>query len=151
MERGPCRQRLTGGSNLFAEQLAATNLHGATLPDSLTRFEPLETSAKLADNASKVFLTMLSAVAFTLLTLATTTETAAKARPFTVRRRLRRAGQDRQNAAGGSGPHRRPLLPPLCPGLFDFPEGVVFGDPGVDVDHGHELPLGMLLASHARF
>jgi hypothetical protein len=34
---------------------------------------------------------------------------------------------------------------------FDFPEGVVFGDPGIDVDHGHELPLRLLLASHARF
>jgi hypothetical protein len=24
---------------------------------------------------------------------------------------------------------------------FDFPEGVIFGDPGIDVDHGHKLPL----------
>jgi hypothetical protein len=34
---------------------------------------------------------------------------------------------------------------------FDFPDGVVFGNPGVDVDHGHKLPLRLLPASHARF
>jgi hypothetical protein len=34
---------------------------------------------------------------------------------------------------------------------FNFPDGVVFGDPGIDVDHGHELPLRLLLASHAHF
>jgi hypothetical protein len=34
---------------------------------------------------------------------------------------------------------------------FDLPDGVVFGDPGVNVDHGHKLPLGLLPASHARF
>jgi hypothetical protein len=34
---------------------------------------------------------------------------------------------------------------------FDFPDGVVFGNPGIDVDHGHKLPLGLLPASHARF
>jgi hypothetical protein len=34
---------------------------------------------------------------------------------------------------------------------FDFPDGVALGDPGVDVDHGHKLPLRLLLASHARF
>jgi len=34
---------------------------------------------------------------------------------------------------------------------FDFPEGVPLGDPGVDVDHGHKLPLLLLLASHDHF
>jgi hypothetical protein len=34
---------------------------------------------------------------------------------------------------------------------LNLPDGVVFGDPGVDVDHGHELPLRLLLASHAHF
>jgi Pentapeptide repeats (8 copies) len=63
---------LTGVTNLLPKQLAATNLESAKLPDSLTKFEALEASAKLADNASKVFLTMLGAVAFTFLTLATT-------------------------------------------------------------------------------
>jgi hypothetical protein len=63
---------LTGVTTLLPEQLAATNLKRAKLPDPLSKFEPLEASTKLADNASKVFLTMLSAVAFTFLTLATT-------------------------------------------------------------------------------
>jgi uncharacterized protein YjbI with pentapeptide repeats len=63
---------LTGVTTLLPKQLAATNLKRAKLPDPLSKFEPLEASAKLADNASKVFLTMLSAVAFTFLTLATT-------------------------------------------------------------------------------
>jgi hypothetical protein len=62
---------LTGVTNLLPEQLAATNLKRAKLPDSLTNFEALETAEKLADNASKVFLVMLGAVAFTFLTLAT--------------------------------------------------------------------------------
>jgi hypothetical protein len=31
--------------------------------------------------------------------------------------------------------------------LFDFPNGVVFGDPGVDVDHRHKLPSRLLPAS----
>jgi uncharacterized protein YjbI with pentapeptide repeats len=62
---------LTGAINLLPVQLAATNLKGTQLPDPLTKFDALETSAKLADNASKVFLVMLGAVAFTFLTLAT--------------------------------------------------------------------------------
>jgi hypothetical protein len=65
---------LTGITKLLPKQLAATNLESAKLPGSLTKFEALEASAKLADNASKVFLTMLGAVAFTFLTLATTTD-----------------------------------------------------------------------------
>ena len=65
---------LTGVTSLIPEQLAATNLKRAKLPDSLTKFEALAASAELADNASKVFLTMLGAVAFTFLTLATTTD-----------------------------------------------------------------------------
>jgi hypothetical protein len=51
--------------------LSRCDFNGAKLPDSLTKFEALEASAKLADNASKVFLAMLGAVAFTFLTLAT--------------------------------------------------------------------------------
>ena len=65
---------LTGVTKLFPAQLAATNLKGAKLPDSLAKFEALAASAELADNASKVFLTILGAVAFTFLTLATTTD-----------------------------------------------------------------------------
>jgi hypothetical protein len=34
---------------------------------------------------------------------------------------------------------------------FDFPNGVALGDPGIDVDHGHKLPLRLLPGSHARF
>jgi hypothetical protein len=62
---------LTSVTNLLPEQLAATSLKRAKLLDSVTKFGALEASAKLADNASKVFLAMLGAVAFTFLTLAT--------------------------------------------------------------------------------
>jgi uncharacterized protein YjbI with pentapeptide repeats len=65
---------LTGATRLLPAQLAATDLKRAKLPDALTKFEALETSTKLADNASKVFLTMLATVAFTFLTLAITTD-----------------------------------------------------------------------------
>ena len=63
---------LTGVGKLLPKQLAVTKLEAAKLPDSLTKFEALEASEKLADNASKVFLTILGAVVFTFLTIATT-------------------------------------------------------------------------------
>jgi hypothetical protein len=63
---------LTGARNLFSEQLAATNLRGAKLPESLQKFEALESTERLSDNSSKVFLTILVAVAYTFLTMATT-------------------------------------------------------------------------------
>ena len=65
---------LTAAKKLLPAQPAATDLKRAKLPEALTKFEALEASAKLADNASKVFLTILGAVAFTFLTLATTTD-----------------------------------------------------------------------------
>jgi hypothetical protein len=65
---------LTDLTNLLPAQLEGTDLTGAKLPDSIAKFEALEASVKLADNASKVFLTILGAVAFTFLTLATTTD-----------------------------------------------------------------------------
>jgi uncharacterized protein YjbI with pentapeptide repeats len=65
---------LTAAKKLLPAQLAATDLKRAKLPEALTKFEALEASAKLADNASKVFLTILGAVAFIFLTLATTTD-----------------------------------------------------------------------------
>ena len=34
---------------------------------------------------------------------------------------------------------------------FDFADGVALGDPRIDVDHGHKLPLRLLLATHEPF
>jgi hypothetical protein len=34
---------------------------------------------------------------------------------------------------------------------LDFADGMALGNPGIDVDHGHKLPLRLLLASHEPF
>jgi hypothetical protein len=66
------RKRSILRTNLLPHQLAATNLSQAKLPREIESFELLETARGLAENASKVFLIILGAVAYTFLTIANT-------------------------------------------------------------------------------
>jgi len=63
---------LRDACDLIPAQLAATDLTRAQLPEGLREFGIMESANALSDSSSKVFLTMLVAVVYTFLTLATT-------------------------------------------------------------------------------
>lgn len=58
--------------NLLPAQLAATDLTRATLPEELLRFDALHIVESLTQNATRIFVTILLAAFYTLLTIATT-------------------------------------------------------------------------------
>ncbi len=60
---------LAEAQGLISEQLGGTNLRRAKLPEAIATFEGLKTVEELAKNAGKLFLSMLLASAFTLLTI----------------------------------------------------------------------------------
>lgn len=59
---------------LLASQLAGANLAGAILPGNGPRFEGLNAVGEISKNARHVFLLILTACFYTLLTIATTTD-----------------------------------------------------------------------------
>jgi uncharacterized protein YjbI with pentapeptide repeats len=59
-------------NGLVAEQLGATNVSGATLPQGIKEFKALEHVAETAKTAGTVFLSMLGACAYAWLTIAET-------------------------------------------------------------------------------
>jgi len=60
---------LTEAHGLISEQLGGTNLRRAKLPEAITAFDGLKNVEELAKNAGKLFLSMLLASAFMLLTI----------------------------------------------------------------------------------
>ncbi len=63
---------LSGAHHLLPAQLAATDLTRVTLPSDLPRFEALGLVESLTQNSTRIFVTILVAVLYTHLTLATT-------------------------------------------------------------------------------
>jgi uncharacterized protein YjbI with pentapeptide repeats len=59
---------------LSSEQLRGSNLSGAKLPEDIQRFDGLKTVEEASKNARKLFFGTLLGCAFTLLTIATTTD-----------------------------------------------------------------------------
>jgi uncharacterized protein YjbI with pentapeptide repeats len=68
------RANLTGTIGLLPSQLAGTNLSGARLPSSIGEFADLKRARELGDSAQKLFLGILGGCAYTVLTVATTTD-----------------------------------------------------------------------------
>jgi len=66
---------LTGAKGLQGGQLAGANVSGAKLPEDVAKFEEgLKVVEEASRNARKQFFAMLSACAYALLTVATTTD-----------------------------------------------------------------------------
>jgi uncharacterized protein YjbI with pentapeptide repeats len=66
---------LTGVKGLQGEQLAGATVSGAKLPEDIRKFEEgLKVVEEASRNARKLFFAMLSACAYALLTIATTTD-----------------------------------------------------------------------------
>ena len=61
---------------LLVSQFAGADLSGATTPDAIKNLEDLEVVTETSKNARKIFLSMLLACAYVLLTVATTTDAA---------------------------------------------------------------------------
>lgn len=66
---------LQGVVNFSGVKLGGANLDAVTLPGDLHRFEPLRIVEEASKSARKIFLTMLLACLYALLTIATTTDT----------------------------------------------------------------------------
>lgn len=64
----------TGVQGFQAHQLGGALTSGATLPETVARFEMLKVIEKAAANARKIFLAMLLGCAYAVLTIATTTD-----------------------------------------------------------------------------
>ena len=65
---------LEGATGLLGTEFARANVTGAKLPEGIRDFKMLETVAETSKNARKIFLAMLSGCAYSLLTIATTTD-----------------------------------------------------------------------------
>ena len=63
-------------SGLLVDAFARADLRGAVLPEDVTAFSPLEYVAEISRHARTIFLTVLGASVFCLLTIATTTDVA---------------------------------------------------------------------------
>lgn len=66
---------LRGARHLLPAQLAATDLVGAQLPESLAEFDTLKTVDALSVSSAKVFFTLLLAVVYVALTAGTVRDT----------------------------------------------------------------------------
>ena len=65
---------LEGATGLLGTEFARADVTGATLPQDIRDFKTLETVAETSKNARKIFLAMLLGCAYSLLTIATTTD-----------------------------------------------------------------------------
>jgi uncharacterized protein YjbI with pentapeptide repeats len=65
---------LDGALDLLAGQLAGADLTRAKLPESLRTFEGLKQADRIADSAQKLYLALLGGCAYSILTIATTTD-----------------------------------------------------------------------------
>ena len=65
---------LEGATGLLGTEFARGDVTGATLPEGIREFKLLETVAETSKNARKIFLAMLLGCAYSLLTIATTTD-----------------------------------------------------------------------------
>ena len=63
-----------GATGLLGTEFARADVTGAKLPEDIRDFKILETVAETSKNARKIFLAMLSGCAYSLLTIATTTD-----------------------------------------------------------------------------
>ena len=63
---------LEGAVDLLGRQMAGANLTRAKLPDRISAFEGLKQADRMADNVQKLYILLLGACAYTILTLATT-------------------------------------------------------------------------------
>ena len=65
---------LEGATGLLGTEFARADVTGAKLPEGIRDFKLLETVAETSKNARKIFLWMLLGCAYSLLTIATTTD-----------------------------------------------------------------------------
>ncbi|MGH9426105.1 MAG: pentapeptide repeat-containing protein [Terriglobia bacterium] len=65
---------LTGATGLLAGQIAGANVSGAKLPPDIHKFEGLAIVEQASKSTSKIFLAMLSACAYSALTIFSTTD-----------------------------------------------------------------------------
>jgi uncharacterized protein YjbI with pentapeptide repeats len=65
---------LAGAVDLLATQLAGADLTRARLPNAVGSFEGVKQADRIADNAQKLYVALLGACAYSVLTIATTTD-----------------------------------------------------------------------------
>ena len=63
-------------NSFLSEQLAGTNVSGATLPDDIAEFKGLDHVTEISKHARNIFLAVIGGCVFSWLTIATTTDVA---------------------------------------------------------------------------